>query len=117
MSANAKFHQYTTATDEVAVYPGAGTGDTEEIAYLGLGLAGETGEAVDVLKKMVRDGGFAKSDVRAERIKKLQAEFGDIMWYYCRLMRVFGFKIDDVLDLNINKLMERKAKGQLKVHD
>ena len=117
MSANAKFQQYTEQTDEVAVYPGAGTGLTPDISYLGLGLAGETGEAIDVIKKIVRDGPNVDPEVREERIRKLQAEFGDIMWYYCRLMRVFGFKIDDVLDMNINKLMERKAKNELKVHE
>jgi len=117
MSANAKFKQYTKLTDEVAVYPYVGTGAPEEIAYLGLGLAGESGEAVDVLKKMFRDGDDATIEVTEERIKKLQGEFGDIMWYYARLMRLFSFEIDDVLDMNINKLMERKAKNELKVHD
>ena len=47
-----KFHEFTSAG---AHYPDHGTKSADELTYLALGLAGETGEAVDVIKKMIRD--------------------------------------------------------------
>lgn len=117
MSANEKFRAYTEQTDIVAVYPDAGTSSHTEMAYLALGLAGETGECVDVIKKIFRDGAHNDQNLHELRRQKVLGEMGDIMWYYCRLLRYFGLEIDDVLDMNINKLMERKAKDELKVHE
>jgi NTP pyrophosphatase (non-canonical NTP hydrolase) len=51
--------------------------------YLLLGLVGESGEVIDVLKKIVRDinNGVPEVEAMASRREKLKDELGDVMWY------------------------------------
>lgn len=51
--------------------------------YLLLGLVGESGEVIDVLKKIVRDinNGISVEAALAGRKDKLTDELGDVMWY------------------------------------
>lgn len=51
--------------------------------YLTMGMVGETGEVIDVLKKIIRDinNGKAIQDSLAERKEKLEDELGDVLWY------------------------------------
>jgi hypothetical protein len=52
--------------------------------YLALGMVGESGEVIDVLKKIVRDANNGKNlaDSLAERKPKLKDELGDVLWYW-----------------------------------
>lgn len=101
---------YLRQTDEFAVYPGAGEGTMGELAYLALGLAGETGEAVDVIKKALRNGGNLSHGMAAT----LESELGDVLWYWARLVDAAGLSVLDVMEANIVKLRERQAAGTLK---
>ena len=78
---------------------------------LGLGVAGETGELAEKLKKMIRDDGGKLTDERKEMMKK---EIGDVLWYLSQLSRVLGFKFSEAAEANINKLESRLARGVLK---
>jgi len=98
--------KYAHWTIETAVYPGAGTGNIEELQYLGLGLGGETGELLEHIKKYVRDG---KIDNVA--IKK---ELGDIFYYLCRLCIAFKIEPSEVLSSNYYKLTDRKERNMIK---
>lgn len=76
--------------------------DTQrERLLLGLaGLAGESGEVVDVLKKHIFHG------------KELSAielihEMGDVLWYYTLIMDTIGIQWDEIVALNYKKLTER----------
>lgn len=102
---------YLAATDTTAVYPDAGKGNMAELTYLALGLAGETGEAVDVVKKALRNDGQMTPDMAL----KLAGELGDVLWYWVRLVRAAGFDADGILLANVGKLAHRKASGTLKV--
>lgn len=77
---------------------------------LGLGVAGESGELAEKLKKMIRDDGGQLTDERKEMMKK---EIGDILWYLSQLSRVLGFKFSEAADANIKKLEDRVARGVL----
>jgi NTP pyrophosphatase (non-canonical NTP hydrolase) len=70
-----------------------------------LGLAGETGEVMEVLKKRLRDGKF---DV--ENFKK---EMGDVIYYWVKLLNYLAIKPSDVLQLNHDKLESRKERNVL----
>jgi len=96
--------EYTDLTDETAIYPGAGTGNWDELSYLGLGL-GEAGEIQGKIKKILRDGA-----VDPEAIAK---EIGDLFYYLCRTCRAFGYNPSEVLQMNIDKLFDRKDRGVL----
>lgn len=75
-----------------------------EVYMLCMGLAGETGEVIDYLKKV----GFQGHELNKE---KLKSEMGDIMWYFAMLCNFFNIKFDDILKLNIEKLQKRYPNG------
>jgi NTP pyrophosphatase (non-canonical NTP hydrolase) len=69
-----------------------------------LGLAGETGETVDYLKKVLFHGHeFSK--------ETLEKELGDILWYVSQLARVHSINLDDIAYKNIEKLKKRYPDG------
>ena len=74
-----------------------------ELAYCGLGLAGETGEVVDILKKHF-SGSKPFND---EIIEKLKHELGDVMWYIAALCDGMGFDMGEIAQMNIDKLKKR----------
>lgn len=105
---------------KTAVYPEAGTGSLMEIAYLGLGLGGESGEAVDVIKKIIRNGPVGndlEEEIKAGLELKLMDELGDVMWYMGQIMRVYEWKLDDILQCNLEKLAKRYLNNEVKHHD
>lgn len=75
-----------------------------EVCMLCMGLAGETGEIVDYLKKV----GFQGHEFKKE---KLINEIGDLMWYVAILTDYFKIDMQDVLKANIEKLRIRYPNG------
>lgn len=66
------------------------TADAEKhLAYLGLGLAGEAGEAVEVIKKHIRDGGL---DMAA-----LRHELGDVVFYWACICRALEIDMEEIM--------------------
>jgi NTP pyrophosphatase (non-canonical NTP hydrolase) len=65
------------------------------------GLAGETGEVVDLLKKYLFHGNEAGLN------DKLIKEMGDVLWYYSLLLHVTGISLDEVVAANVEKLTAR----------
>ena len=98
-------NDYLDATNQVAIYPEAGTGSDLELYYLSLGLTSEAGEVAGKIKKLIRDG---KLD-----IGNLAYELGDCFWYLARLCDAIGYEPEDILTININKLLKRKENNTL----
>ena len=96
-------YQQWTATS--AIYPGASTGNTDELVYLALGLNGEAGEVADKIKKYLRDN---KMDIGG-----VIYELGDVAWYLARLADAFGYSLSDILEINHQKIERRKAEKTL----
>lgn len=69
-----------------------------------LGLAGESGEVLDMVKKWV----FHEKDLDKDHLKK---ELGDVMWYVAMLCESFGFDLDEILQMNVDKLKARYPEG------
>lgn len=74
------------------------------LANYGMGLAGETGEVVDILKKAVFHG--HETDVA-----KLKDELGDVLWYLANLATELDLNLEDIADQNIEKLRKRYPDG------
>lgn len=70
----------------------------------GLGLAGESGEVVELIKKAV----FHGHDL--DRLK-LRKELGDVLWYLAAIATMCGLDLDDVAEGNISKLKARYPDG------
>jgi NTP pyrophosphatase (non-canonical NTP hydrolase) len=72
----------------------------ERLLLATLGLAGESGEVVDLLKKTLFHHRILPRD---ELIKEL----GDVMWYFHLLLMTERITMDEVLEANMVKLIKR----------
>jgi NTP pyrophosphatase (non-canonical NTP hydrolase) len=78
--------------------------------YPVLGLAGETGEFVELVKKAWRKDGPAWTG-SFDR-EKATSELGDIVWYVARIAMVLGIPLSQVISYNMSKLLKRKHEGK-----
>ena len=69
-----------------------------------LGIAGESGEVVDHIKKIV----YHDHPIDYDALTK---EIGDLMWYVAYLLDTLDIPLDDVLAANIEKLKARYPDG------
>lgn len=69
-----------------------------------LGLGGESGEVIDIVKKTL----YHKEKNRRE---ELLLELGDVCYYLAKIMDIYGFTLDEVLEANKKKLFERYEIG------
>jgi NTP pyrophosphatase (non-canonical NTP hydrolase) len=101
-----EFKEYQEKAKETAVYP-----KTEPSwIYPLLGLAGESGEIFEKLKKVIRDDG---SKISEEKINLLKKEIGDVLWYLSTLSTELGLSLNEVAEENIEKLFSRKERNKL----
>lgn len=85
-------------------------GRDAEVYYFALGLTGEAGEVSNKMKKILRDHNGDLSTVNASYVTK---EIGDVLWYASMICEVFGVKLGDVAQANIDKLASRQERGVL----
>ena len=78
--------------------------DTGTVLNACLGLSGEVGEFNDMIKKWI----FHEKDLDEEHLKK---ELGDIMWYIAMMCHAFRWGLDEIMEMNINKLKARYPEG------
>ena len=74
----------------------------------GIGLAAESGEANEIIKKML----FQGKPLNEDNIHHLTLELSDIIWYWvnaCRAINVDPYK---VLEMNMQKLSSRYPGGK-----
>ena len=99
------FDEYQQRALATAIYP-----REAGIVYPVLGLAGESGEVADKVKKTIRDhDGVFDQEVRIEIAK----EAGDVLWYLAALARELGMSLEDIAGMNIEKISSRSMRGKL----
>jgi NTP pyrophosphatase (non-canonical NTP hydrolase) len=101
-------YQKKTRITDVGVHPEHGL--SPGWVYYVLGIAGETGELVEKVKKHFRDDYGQMTEEKKQEIIK---EMGDCLWYHARLADVLGINFDDVAKENIRKLLDRKKRNKL----
>lgn len=69
-----------------------------------MGLCGEAGEAIDLVKKWLAQG----HELNEEKLIK---EIGDVAWYIAEIATALGVTLEDVLGKNIAKLKARYPNG------
>lgn len=82
----------------------------KELWYYALGLAGESGEFAEKVKKIYRDNG-GKISIKMRTL--LLKELGDISWYKSRASKYLKSSSSQVLDINVKKLKSRKKRKKL----
>ena len=70
-----------------------------DLFVMTVGLGGETGEVLELLKKHVRDGHIDRDD--------LALELGDVLHYLTRIALQYGFDLQEIMALNMAKLAKR----------
>ncbi|MBQ3160826.1 MAG: nucleoside triphosphate pyrophosphohydrolase family protein [Oscillospiraceae bacterium] len=69
-----------------------------------MGLCGESGEAIDIVKKHLAQGHELDKE-------KLAKELGDVAWYLAETATAIGYDLEDIFQMNIDKLKKRYPDG------
>ena len=69
-----------------------------------MGLCGESGEAIAIVKKWLAQG----HQLDKEHLAK---ELGDIAWYLAEAATALDLNLEDILEANIEKLKKRYPEG------
>lgn len=69
-----------------------------------IGLNSEAGEALDILKKHLFQGHWLDRAATAK-------ELGDVCWYLAIASHALGYQLDDIFQMNIDKLKNRYPDG------
>ena len=83
----------------------------ERLTTAGVGLAAESGEFLEIVKKMVFQGKPWNDDNREHLI----IELGDVMWYVAQACMALDVPFDDVIRGNVKKLEKRYPGGSFSV--
>ena len=95
---------------------------SKNFTYMTYGLMAEVGEIADKVAKWRRKGiaridsdclVFNTSEIAEfdERKKELIAELGDCLWMIAGLAEVLGFSLEEVAEMNLDKLASRQERG------
>ncbi len=69
-----------------------------------MGLCGESGEVIDLVKKHLSQG----HPLNREAIAK---ELGDVAWYLAETAHILGYPLEDIFRMNLEKLSARYPDG------
>lgn len=103
----------------------------ENFSYMFLNLVGEVGEFASKIAKAIRKeqvtigglygmGKSSSNDLIYRKFKEadeqeveLQKEAGDILWQLSGLCSIMGWQLEDIAQMNLDKLAARKAIGTI----
>jgi len=74
------------------------------LANAALGISGEGGEVADLIKKHLFQGHDLPID-------KMANELGDLLWYINLMADCIGFDLEQIAEMNIDKLYSRYKDG------
>ena len=80
------------------------------LEYAWFGLAGEVGELYSIMAKLYRDG----TTDEAATVEKIKKELGDVLWFVAAIAKDYGFNLNDVAQLNLDKLKKRMEENKIK---
>lgn len=100
-----EINEYQEKAVSTAIY-----GEGHKIVYPMLGLCGETGEVAEKIKKVLRDN---NGNFTVDKKVEIAKELGDVMWYVSALARDIGYKLNEITDINLEKLASRRDRGKI----
>ena len=85
---------------------------TERLLTAAVGMSAEAGEFTEIVKKII----FQGKPVNEENLFHLKRELGDIMWYVAQACMGLGTSLDEIMEMNVEKLVARYPGGEFDVH-
>lgn len=71
-----------------------------------MGMSGESGEALDIVKKIMFQGHELNEATKEHLIREL----GDVLWYVATTAEALGVPLETVMQVNVDKLRARYPK-------
>ena len=85
---------------------------SERLLTAAVGMSAEAGEFTEIVKKIV----FQGKPVNEENLFHMKRELGDIMWYVAQACIGLEISLDEVMEMNVEKLVARYPGGEFDVH-
>jgi NTP pyrophosphatase (non-canonical NTP hydrolase) len=85
---------------------------SERLLTAAVGMSAEAGEFTEIVKKII----FQGKPVNDENLFHLKRELGDIMWYVAQACMGLDTSIDEIIEMNVEKLEKRYPGGSFDVH-
>lgn len=73
-----------------------------------VGLSAEAGELMEIVKKLI----FQGKPVNEETIFHMKRELGDVMWYVMQVLMALDTSLEEVVEMNVEKLQKRYPGGE-----
>ena len=117
--------EFQVAASGTAIYPGhddpspvASDGcfsrkDERRLTYLLCGMAGESGEALNQVKKLMRNSERADEIEISSRIGAIRSEARDVLWYVSETLRACGEPLSESATELMRKLRDRQGAGKI----
>ena len=80
---------------------------TERMLTAAVGMSAEAGEFTEIVKKII----FQGKPVNEENLFHLKRELGDIMWYVSQACLGLNISLEEVIQMNFEKLSARYPEG------
>ena len=80
---------------------------TERLLTASVGMCAEAGEFTEIVKKIV----FQGKPVTEENLFHLKRELGDVMWYVSQACLGLDISLEEVIQMNFDKLNARYPEG------
>tara|TARA_A100001035_G_C27639617_1_gene433922 strand:+ start:266 stop:667 length:402 start_codon:yes stop_codon:yes gene_type:complete len=85
---------------------------SERLLTASVGMCAEAGEFTEVVKKIV----FQGKPVNEDNLFHLKRELGDIMWYVMQACMGLDTDLNEIIEMNVEKLASRYPDGAFDVH-
>ena len=83
---------------------------SERLLTAAVGMSAEAGEFTEIVKKIV----FQGKPVNEENLFHMKRELGDIMWYVAQACMGLNTSIDEIIEMNVEKLEKRYPGGSFR---
>jgi len=84
---------------------------SERLLTAAVGMSAEAGEFTEIVKKII----FQGKPVNDENMFHMKRELGDIMWYVAQACMGLNVSLDEVIEMNVDKLKARYPGGEFSV--
>lgn len=84
---------------------------SERLLTAAVGMSAEAGEFTEIVKKII----FQGKPVNEDNLFHLKRELGDIMWYVAQACMGLNVSLNEVIEMNFEKLSARYPEGSFSI--